>query len=254
MGLLLTATGVMATDSGVRAPGDYGPASIGVFETEPQAAQLVLTTQSGATLSAARTDTGAIAIRIVSQGLDVRKIVRPDGGFLVRLRVGADLVTALGDQGRLTVSRRGRTVVLEAATISESRAAEARALLAQSPAVRQFRAMVTALTPEDIANPAWAGFLVTATYFSLLDGDTDAARRMAIRAQTARRAASEFEGGPACYDTYQIDVVGAFNDYEICVNSFGWWNPMSELCLFEWVLRAESAWFTFLGCSSFPVK
>jgi hypothetical protein len=29
---------------------------------------------------------------------------------------------------------------------------------------------------------------------------------------------------------------------------------MQEVCAFTWLLRAESAWFRFIGCSSFPLK
>jgi hypothetical protein len=37
---------------------------------------------------------------------------------------------------------------------------------------------------------------------------------------------------------------------ESCLNDFAIWNvPMRNLCYLNWTLRAEAAWFEFVGCS-----
>jgi hypothetical protein len=136
----------------------------------------------------------------------------------------------------------------------------ARALLAGSKAVRQFRTLAYGLPVADAASPLGAAFQVTATFLSLLDGDVDAARRLAARgrsepgvgggAPASKSPAVQFDG--SCYDRYVSEIVSAWNDYGACLAGSVW--PFTDLCACEWLLRAESSWFGFLSCSAIPMK
>ncbi len=215
-------------------------------------------------MSVAREAGRSPVVRWTAHGVTIRKVVEADGRFQMQIQAGADQVILAYDPGVLTVSRNDRTAVVHLANPDEEAFDQARTMLAESKAVRQFRAMAYGLSAAESSSPAGASLQVTATFLSLLDGDIGAAERLVNRG--ARRGPGPLAGfaikgsdeeerlDQTCYARYRDEVVAAWSDFEGCCLSFGYWQPMVQLCAFEWALRVESAWFGFLGCSSIPVK
>jgi hypothetical protein len=74
-----------------------------------------------------------------------------------------------------------------------------------------------------------------------------------VSAMSAVEGEAEIDN-PSCYLIWATEVVAAWNDYEGCFYSFAWYNPLRQVCAFAWIIRVESAWFSLIGCSSFPFK
>ena len=63
-----------------------------------------------------------------------------------------------------------------------------------------------------------------------------------------------YSAGPTCYSEYEGEVIAAWDDFSQCVDDVKWYPGLQEVCAFTWLLRVESAWFRFIGCSSIPLK
>jgi hypothetical protein len=73
-------------------------------------------------------------------------------------------------------------------------------------------------------------------------------------ARNGRLSRASFRGGASCFSEYETEVVGAWADFGQCIDDVSWLPGMQEACAFVWLLRVESAWFRFIGCSSIPLK
>ena len=63
------------------------------------------------------------------------------------------------------------------------------------------------------------------------------------------------DGWAACESgEYEGEVVASWDDFSQCVDDVKWFPGLQEVCAFTWLLRVESAWFRFIGCSSIPLK
>ena len=115
---------------------------------------------------------------------------------------------------------------------------------------------MTNVEPAFEQSPAGAALLLSDALVGLLDGDIGAIERLG-RGIAARRAArlrpAHFSNSPGCFEIYEAEVIRAWIDYQECRNSFAWWNPLKEGCTLRWMLWAESAWFSFIGCSAVPI-
>jgi hypothetical protein len=263
VGLMMTVSGVMASD------GCLWPATreSRVSTASTPVVPVSIPQRSGpvgaVSMSVERDPTGSPVIKFEAGGVEVRKVVQSDGRFQLQIRTADDHVVLTGDPGLLTFSRRGRTEVVRLNNLQDGAFDRARTLLADSRATRQFRAMAYGLSPSEASSPAGAGLQLTATFLSLLDGDVGAVKRLAGRgtastgvapAGTVTATSDEELDGSTCFQRFQGEVVSAWEDFEVCCIRFGFLFPLVDLCAFEWVLRVESAWFQFLGCSSFPVR
>ncbi len=265
VGLVMTVSGVMASDGclcatarGAVEPAPSAGPNPAVWQSRPaQAGDIAM--------AVTRDGVGLPEIRWTVHGLTIRKVTEADGRFEIQISAGADEIALSAVPGILTVSKPGRKVAVHLASRDESALDQARSLLANSKAVRQFRAMAYGMSAADASSPAGAGLQVTATFLSLLDGDLGAARRLADRGRQSSRPApagavtamsdeEEVDGGATCYEKYRDEVVAAWVDYESCCASFFYWQPLVNLCGMEWALKVESAWFQFLGCSSVPIR
>ena len=90
----------------------------------------------------------------------------------------------------------------------------------------------------------------------ILQGDTGAVdRRAPARREAGWRVSRVSCGaGQTCYGEYEGEVVSAWGDFSGCVDDVKWFPGLQEVCAFTWLLRVESAWFRFIGCSSIPLR
>jgi hypothetical protein len=220
----------------------------------PQAAEL------GLTAGVLAGPDGSLEVVATAGDLSVRKAVYADGRFTLRIARGADdSIEIVGEPAGLRV-RAGRDAAVwlrtDAGPGHEDRARHVRTSLARSEAVHRLRQIATALDLDDAATPEALSLRITGALLAELSGDTAAAQRFSrtVTAQLSRRLRKAQTSSTSCWDTYQALVNQAANELASCLASFAIYNPARNLCSFVWVLQVESAWFSFLACSSFPVK
>jgi hypothetical protein len=90
----------------------------------------------------------------------------------------------------------------------------------------------------------------------LLQGDLGVVDRRAPARRDGRWRLSRVAcaAGPTCYSEYEEEVIVAWDDFSQCCDDVRWYPLLQEACAFTWLLRVESAWFHFIGCSSIPLK
>ncbi len=258
VGWLVTASGVLANDvclcATKRPAGQINLAPGADRGIDRPAAQL-----RDVRLSVTRNGGGLPVVRLAGHGVEFLKTVQTDGRFQLTIRAADDQLTITGEPEMLVVDRFGRTVFVNMRATDDGSLDQARTLLADSKALRQFRMLAHGLSPVEAASPAGVAVQLTATYFSVLDGDLGAARRFSSRREKPGVAAptrsagamsseEEIDGEKSCYQRFEEEAVAAMDDYDGCVASF-WWNPpLRDLCGYIWMLRAEAAWFEFLKC------
>jgi hypothetical protein len=189
--------------------------------------------------------------------VEYRKQVFADGRFAIWLKAPKEVVRIDGSPGTVRVVRGNRSAVLDLTTDASEGFDKVRALLAGSKAVRLFRLFAATLDPSTEETAAGTAILVSDALVGWLDGDVGAARRLGR--QMADRYGKlvrhvRLQDDVGCYREWESEVVYAWEDYEACQGSFDWWNPLRELCSFRWILWVESAWFSFLTCSAFPMR
>ncbi len=89
----------------------------------------------------------------------------------------------------------------------------------------------------------------------MLQGEPGALDRRAPRRDSGlalSRVACGAEG--TCYSEYEGEAIRSWDDYSQCIYDVRWYPGMQEVCAFTWLLRVESAWFRFIGCSSIPLR
>ncbi len=214
--------------------------------------------RSGATFFFSSTADGAARMTVIGGELQIEKIVYADGRFRVALQAGDDLVSIAGMPGIVKVQRgkeRGRS--LDVGRASEDEWLQTKVVLAGSRAVRLFRALADSLENGTLQTPAGTAVLMTDALLGLLDGDVGAVHRLGERLRAARQAKIRPAAlGQAeflmCYYKFAWAADEALDTYYDCAKNYYNWDPRQLGCSFQWVLMAESAWWQFIGCSTFP--
>jgi hypothetical protein len=208
---------------------------------------------SALTVRLASDGTGVLEARVGE--LEIRKAVQPNGHHVLALQMRNDQVTITANGAVVEVRRGDEAATLDLFGTTEDAFLQTRKVLAGSRAIRAFRTLVMNLDPASEETPATAALMVSDALVGFLDGDVGAVERLGrrfVEKRAARiRPASLFKG-PGCFEIYEAEVLRAWKDYQDCRDSFAWWNPLKEGCTLRWLLWAESAWFSFLGCSAIP--
>jgi hypothetical protein len=129
-------------------------------------------------------------------------------------------------------------------------------VLAGSHAARAFRGVHQRLSPESRESAPGAALDNLDALLGILQGEPAALDRRAPARRDGgwRLARVAARVGPTCYSEYEGEVISAWDDFAQCVDDVKWFPGLQEVCAFTWLLRVESAWFRFIGCSSIPLK
>ena len=256
-GLLATAGAALAAEADPCrqvTPGRFGSPQSGHAS---RAATHVFDESTRTEMRLIRLGSDALQIDIDGDNLKVRKTLLANGDFDLALGTDDDLLTVIGRGTHLRVSRRGHTVDLAPEAITESDLNRIQQLMAGSTAIRRFRAMRGMLTHSSRRSGPGTAVDIIDVMIGVLKGEAPSP----ITAMAEPMASGESDliaepdpAGPSCYENWVTEVVAAWQDYEACVNSFAWYNPLREVCALAWVIRVESAWFRLIGCSSIPLK
>lgn len=250
MGWVLAASGSIAAPSGsVRGP---APAAAGLLQRRLDRTDVVdRATQARLRLS--RRADGAIQAALGADGLELRKVVQPNGDFHVRLSGRQDQLVLVRTGDRLRISRGGESAVVALSQPDEDGLDRAQQLLAGSRAVRAFRSLASQLSPDSLESAPGAAIDLVDAWLALLQGDAGVIRRRAPASRSSLVRAAMCTAA-TCFAEYEGEVVAAWSDFEQCTYDVRWFPGMQEVCAFVWLLRVESAWFRFIACSSFPLK
>jgi len=212
---------------------------------------------TGTAMRLTRLRSGALQIDLESGNLEVRKTLHANGDFELVLRAEGDLFTAIRRGEHVRVGRHDRSVGFGARSIGDAELDQLQEVMAGSAAIRRFRALKSMLSPSSRHTVLGSAFETIDLIVGVLRGESPTLVADSTAPATAAMAFmdnGDDAEGPTCYASWKDEVVSAWGDLKACQNSFAWYNPTRELCGFEWVLRVESAWFKFLGCSAVPIK
>ncbi|MEI6668778.1 MAG: hypothetical protein WCP29_11535 [Acidobacteriota bacterium] len=212
---------------------------------------------TGAAMRLTRLPSGAVQVIIEGAGLEVNKTVYPSGDFALVVKADDDRVVVVRHGDRLRVSRRNRTLEFGGQKAGEADFDQLQQSLAASAAVGRFRAMRSMLTSATRCTGLGAAVDTIDLLFGTLKGEPPRQDLVSAAPMAAAVDGVDSEAeidDSSCYMSWVGEVVLAWNDYEGCIYTFAWYNPLREVCAFAWVIRVESAWFRLIGCSSFPIK
>ena len=209
-------------------------------------AALRLTTRPGDALQASLTWTD----------LDVTKTVKRNGDFHARLAGRQDVLVLIRTGNRLRVTRGGQTAVLLLDRADEEGLDVAQMVLAGSHAARAFRGLHRSLSEESRESAPGVALDNLDVLLAVLQGEAGAASHRARprRDGGGRVCRAGYSAVATCYAEYEGEVISAWDDFSQCVEDVRWYPGLQEVCAFTWLLRVESAWFRFIGCSSIPLK
>jgi hypothetical protein len=195
---------------------------------------------------------GDTVIHAKGNSFSVRKSMKR-GTVTLAIQAGRDTLN-LGISGtQITVTSGKRTVRFDPTRATEQHYHAVKQLLAASKVVARLRLAAASLSPATVASPEGVSFLLTEALVALLDGDSSAVDRLKARARAERIGTGVRKARAAtntCWEQYVSEAYDAMIDAERCVNDFEVWNVvMRNLCYLHWTLRAESAWFQFVGCT-----
>ncbi len=253
MGWVLTASGSLAGPPGTLERFNAG---------QPQAEQRrlerpeVIDEGTGAELTLTARAGGALRASLTWPDLDVSKVVQANGDFHARIAWRGDVLELARTGSRLRVTRSGQTAVLLLDRGHEDGLDLAQRVLAGSRAARAFRGVFRRLSQESRESAAGVSLDNLDATLGLLQGEP---------AAVDRRAPARRDGGgrlsrvaspvrPSCYSEYEEEVIRAWDDYVQCIDDVKWFPGLQQVCAFTWLLRVESAWFRFIGCSSIPIR
>jgi hypothetical protein len=252
MGWVLTASGSLAGPRELFEGFPLAPAQAG--ERRIERTELI-DADSGAELRLTAKAGGALRASLVWSELDVSKVVQPNGDFHVRIAGRQDLVVLIRTGNRLRVTRGDQTAVMRIDQTDEEGLDRVQHVLAGSYAVRAFRAVTHRLGQDSRESAPGIALENLGALLGVVLGEPGAADRLAPKRTEGGRLARAACGlERSCYSAYEIEVTNAWGDFSQCVYDVRWYPGVQEVCAFTWVLRAESAWFQFIGCSSFPLR
>jgi hypothetical protein len=253
MGWVLTASGSLASPHGILA----APPVDLVQPDQRRIERLeIVDASSGAELRLRGRKAGGLQATLVWMDLDVVKVVQANGDFHARLAARQDVLVLVRTGPRLRVTRNGQTSVVSVDRADEEGLDLVQAVLAGSHAARAFRAVHRQLADEARASAPGVALDHLDALLAILQGEPAALDRRAPDARNSAWRVSRIvrRTEPTCYSVYETEVISAWDDYSQCIYDVRWYPGMQEVCAFTWLLRVESAWFRFIGCSSFPLK
>jgi hypothetical protein len=253
MGWVLTASGSIAGPLELREP---PPAATAQAEHRRFERAEVVDAGSGAELKLVARAGGALQASLSSMELDVSKTIHANGDFHVRIATQQDLLVLVRTGYRLRVTRGGQTAALSLDRTDEDGLDLVQMVMAGSRAARAFRRAHRQLA-QDSRDSAPGVFLDNLDILlGLLQGELSVVDRRAPPRRGERWRVSRVACGaePTCYSEYETEVVLAWDDFAQCCDDVKWYPLLQEACAFTWLLRVESAWFRFIGCSSIPLK
>ena len=216
----------------------------------------VIDSASGAELRLRGRAAGGLQASLVWTDLDVTKVVQANGDFHARVAARDDVLVVVRTGARLRVTRNGQSATVQLDRVDEDGLDLAQAVLAGSRAVRAFRGVQQHLADEARESAPGIAIDRLEALLAILQGETTALDRRAPQVRDGAWRVSRVACGaePSCFSEYEGEVTLAWDDYSQCIYDVRWYPGMQELCAFTWLLRVESAWFRFIGCSSFPLK
>ena len=217
---------------------------------------------------AATTDAAGNAMLTLHGGdFTLEKVIAHTGDATLRLSQGKDVVTIAISQGGFQVARGQKALRVDPRSDSQDKADSVRSILIGSQAVRSFKRLVSALEQRDESEddgPLALSAMVDGAIVQVLDGDPDAARRLAKRITRKHRAALRVvKAGRLpgvmvdCIGLYQVALMSAYSQFESCAiesTEYSWWSRdlVYQLCSWEWAIRSQQYVWQFIGCFMFP--
>ena len=194
---------------------------------------------------------------VVAEGLGVRvtKRVGPET-VKIRIEVAKDIVdVAASATGSVTLSRRGKTVTINARARDQKLTSQARRMTEGSPALKSFDALIETLADDNRA--VATSMRATWALVHALRGSDEQATALARRLAATRRGpiapvawTIEKEEMPiVCWAEYASTVYSYYIEYTQCLLDYAWIPGMQAVCSFEWLVKSELAWFWVIGCS-----
>lgn len=216
----------------------------------------------------ATTDAAGNAVLALRGGdFTLEKVVAHTGDTTLRLSQGKDVVTIAISQGGFQVARGQKTLRIDPRSDTQDKADSVRSILIGSQAVRSFKRLVSELEQRDESEddaPLALSAMVDGAIVQMLDGDPDAARRLAKRITRKQRAAFHVvKAGRLpgvmvdCIGLYQVALMSAYGQFESCAiesTGYSWWSRdlVYQLCSWEWAIRSQQYVWQFIGCFMFP--
>jgi hypothetical protein len=194
---------------------------------------------------------------LIAEALGAR-VTKRVGREIVKIRIEAakDLVDLEANaNGKVRMSRRGRTVVIDLANRDQQLIAEARRMTEGSPALTSFDALIEALDADNSA--VAASWRTTWALLNAMRGNDGAvmavARRVTSHARKGPFIPASFtrereEGPTACWVEYSSTVNSYYTEYAECLVDYGWIPMAAQGCTFEWLVKSELAWFWLIAC------
>ena len=197
----------------------------------------------------------------------LEKIVAHTGDATLRLAQGKDVVTIAISQAGFHVARGGRVVRLDPRSVTQDKLDGVRLVLVGSQAVGSFKRLVARLEERDESEedgPLALSALVDGAIVQLLDGDTDAPRRIAKRLTRKQRASLRVVKAARapmvfvdCIGVYQVALMTSYGQFEKCAiesTEYSWWSRdlVYQLCSWEWAIRSQQYIWQFIGCFMMP--
>ena len=237
----------------------------------PAARQVVQSTADGEVAYSVSSGTEGEAVLVADVGdLHIVKSVFEDGRSTLFLRAGTDEVQIeITDEGISFVTRGMKLKVAPAADRSAGEGSSApaekqltaiRVALARSRAAQRFRALAAGIRESGARGAFEEAVLLSGAVVSQLAGEAGAIHGSARRRAAAARARVR----PAravpirdCWGDYEVYILWAYGEYTQCLSDAGGrlrlvWSGLSW-CDAQYALRAESAWFQFITCSTIPI-
>lgn len=197
--------------------------------------------------------------------LHLEKTVSPEGATQLVLRGSDEVRIALNVEG-VTVWADNRPIELRvgragAGSDRAEPARRARIALAASQSVQAFRALVAAMGEREPATPVDHALLLSGALVAQLAGDPAALRNHAreqagrARARAGVRQARLSAPITDCWGQYEQYMLWAYYQYLQCLTDAGAGLRIFGVkwCDVQYAIRAESAWFQFLSCSTIPL-
>ena len=230
-----------------------GPASAQDRAGQPGGPSPNLARSAGLTIQGAHDGKSAWMAAQYRQLQIRKKSDRATGATVIDLRTGRDHVVIGLAQGRVSVERHGRLLVVDSAEALEA----AQQLLGGSAAIFGARTLLSQLEATSTLDAPEMSLLGAAAFVAALVGDVEAPRRLADRFMEKHRGIFRHVAARAdtCWTTYTKESSAAWNDLQACMEEAeddGFFSGAYQrlACNGIWAMRSEAAWFEFLKCLS----
>lgn len=198
---------------------------------------------------------GEMVMTADSGDLHVEKSVAPDGSSVLILRAGAEQVRLEVKPSRVAVSDPHGDVSFVPDSGDEKGETAVRVALARSRAVQVFRSLAAQVRARGTKGAFEQAVLLSGAVVAQLGGEPRALRDFGRGHRPAggiQRAA--FGRITDCWGEYERYILAAYDQYLYCLTDTGRLLRYSlSWCDIQYTIRAESAWFQFLACSTIPI-